>query len=229
MNPSKLLELFRDEVDDISEPYLWSDENFYTYLNDAQDVFVRMIGGLADRRSVLAKINYNAGDQFKGYDDRILRIKGCWTETNDKVVVQNLDSLEGGYMDDDYGNLTNAGLDDSLTGDVKYIITDVESGDMQLYPIPDHTGYLRLYVYRRPLKEITGSGSKLEVASFYHLNLLNWVKYKAYMNQDVEAFDASKARDFKRAFVDGVSEAKTDKLAREDRKRVVQYGGIKMS
>jgi hypothetical protein len=130
---------------------------------------------------------------------------------------------------DDYGVRTNAGLDDGLTGDIKYIITDVDAGDMQLYPIPDHDGYIKLYLYRRPLKEITGSGSKLEVPSFYHLNLLNWVKYKAYMNQDVEAFDRSKAVDFRKAFVDGVSEAKTEKSAREDRKRVVQYGGIPMS
>jgi hypothetical protein len=49
------------------------------------------------------------------------------------------------------------------------------------------------------------------------------------MNQDVEAFDKSKATDFRKAFVDGVSEAKTEKSAREDRKRVVQYGGIPMS
>lgn len=229
MNPSQLLELFRTEVDDISEPYLWSDETFYTYLNDAQDVFVRMIGGIADRRSVLAKINYNAGDQFKPYDDRILRIKGCWTETNDKVVVQNLDSLEGQYLEDDYGTLTNAGLDDGKTGSVKYIITDVEAGDMQLYPIPEADGFLRLYLYRRPLKTISGASSKLEIPDFYRLNLLNWVKYKAYMNQDVEAFDRSKATDFRRAFVDGVAEAKTEKSAREDRKRVVQYGGIQMS
>lgn len=231
MNPSQLLDLFRTEVDDTSEPYLWSDENFYTYLNDAQDVFVRLIGGIADRRSVLSKVTYKAGDQFKPYDDRILRIKGCWDENNDKVVVQNLDSLEGsgGYLEDDYGRRTNVGLDDGKTGSVRYIITDVEAGDMQLYPIPEADGYLRLYLYRRPLKEITGTGSKLEVSSFHHLNLLNWVKYKAYMNQDVEAFDRSKALDFRRAFVDAVAEAKTEKSAREDRKRVVQYGGIPMS
>lgn len=228
MKTSELLALFRRETDDIAEPYLWSDEEFYIYLNDAQDVFVRLIGGIADRRSALTKLNYKTGDQFKPFDDRILRIKGVQDENNNKVTVQNYDSLETNYLEDDYGRRFNAGLDDGRTGDIKYVITDVEAGDIQFYPIPDHDGYLKLYIYRRPMKEITGAGTELEISSFHHLNLLNWVKYKAYMKQDVETFDQTKARDFRRAFVDGVTEAKTEKAAREDRKRVVQYGGIPM-
>lgn len=227
MKTSELLALFRMETDDVAEPYLWSDEEFYIYLNDAQDVFVRLTGGIADRRSALTKITYKIGDQFKKYDDRILRIKGVQDESNNKITVQNYDSLETGYLEDDYGRRINAGLDDGRTGPIKYLITDVDAGDIQLYPIPDRDGYLKLFVYRRPYRECSSS-VELEIPSFHHLNLLNWVKYKAYMKQDVETFDQAKARDFRRAFVDGVTEAKAEKSAREDRKRVVQYGGIPM-
>ncbi len=230
MNPSELLELFREETDDISEPYLWSDKNFFTYLNDAQDVFTRLIGGIADRRSAITKITYKAGKQFLKYDNRILKIKKAQDDRNNPIEIQNVDSLEGGYLNNDYGNRVNAGLDDGLTGPiVKYLITDVDASDIQMYPIPDHDGYVRLYIYRRPLKEITGPSTQLEVPSFHHLNLLNWVKYKAYMKQDVETFDKAKARDFRREFVDGITEAKAEKAAREDRKRIMSYGGIRMS
>jgi hypothetical protein len=99
---------------------------------------------------------------------------------------------------------------------------------MQLYPIPDHDGYLRLFVYRRPLEEITASSSEFEISSQHHLNLLNWVKYKAYMKQDVETFDQSKALDFRKAFSEWIVGAQKEKAAREDRKRTVQYGGIPM-
>jgi len=229
MNPSQLLELFRSETDDIAEPFLWSDAEFYVYLNDAQDTFVRAIGGIADRRSPLTKIKYKAGDKFRDYDARILRIKGVQDEQNNNIEVQNLDSLSGAYLENDYGTRVNAGLDDSRTGQIRYVINDVESTDLQLYPIPDRDGYLRLFVYRRPLDEITSASSVLEVPSFQHYNLLNWVKHKAYMKQDVETFDGAKAKDFKNAFLDGISEAKSLKAAREDRKRIMSYGGIRMS
>lgn len=230
MKTSELLNLFRLETDDTMEPYLWSDFEFLTYLNDAQDVFVRLIGGIADRRSPLTKVKYKAGDQFKKYDERILKIKAVKDANNDRVVIQNYESLEaGGSLADDYGLFSNSGIDDSLTGDVRYIITDVDASEFQLYPIPDADGQLNLVVYRRPLDEITSTNTELEVSSYQHLNLLNWVKYKAYMKQDVETFDKTKALEFRAAFVDGVMAAKKDKASREDRQRVVQYGGIPMS
>lgn len=229
MKTSEILDLFRKETDDVMEPYLWSDEEILAYLNEAQEVHVRLTGGIADRRSPLTKLTYKTGDQFRKYSDRILRIQGAWDENNNKVTVQNYDSLETGYLEDDYGRRINAGLDDTRTGPIKYMITDVDAGDIQLYPIPDHDGYIRMYIRRLPREEITSTGSELEISSYHHMNLLNWVKYKAYMKQDAETFDGAKARDFRMAFVDGLENARKDKAAREDRKRVVQYGGIPMS
>lgn len=229
MTPNELLNLFRSEVDDKALPYLWSDEEFYAYLNEAHDLFVRLIGGLADRRSPMTKLTYKSGDQFKKYDDRILRIKGAFDETNTIISVRNLDNFETGYLDDDYGSRYRASLDDGVTGPIKYLITDIDANEIQFYPIPDHDGFIRLYVYRRPLEEITGGSSNLEIPAHHHLNLLNWVKYRAYMKQDVEAFDGTKAAEFRQAYTDWIVQAKKEKSSREDRKRIVSYGGIPMS
>ena len=229
MTPSELLSQFRREVDDLAEPYLWSDEEFYLYLNEAQDLHVRLIGGIADRRSTMTKISYKSGDQFKKYDERILRIKGAFDELNNVLTVRNLDNFESVYLEDDYGMRVNAGLEDGRTGNIKYLITDVESDEVQFYPLPDHDGYVRLYVYRRPLEEITGASSELEIPSHHHLNLLNWVKYKAYLKQDVETFDGTRSAEFRKAFSDWIVDANKEKAAREDRKRTVTYGGIPMS
>jgi hypothetical protein len=227
MTPKELLELFRKEADDTTKPYLWSDEEFYYYLNEAQDLHVRLVGGIADRRSPLTKVTYKTGDQFRKYDERILRIKGAFDESNNILTIRNLDNFESGYLEDDYGQRLNVGLEDGKTGDIKYLVTDVETGEFQLYPIPDHEGWIRLYVYRLPLEEVTAS-SELEIPTFHHLNLLNWVKHKAYMKQDVEAFNMSKATDFRAAFSNWIVEAKKEKSSREDRKRTVSYGGIPM-
>jgi hypothetical protein len=228
MQPSELLELFRKEVDDRAEPYLWSDEEFYVYLNEAHSLFVRLIGGIADRRSPLTKISYKVGDQFKKYDDRILRIKGAFDEQNRILTIRNLDNFESGYLEDDYGVQIMSGLEDGRTGPLKFLITDVEAFELQLYPIPDHDGFIQLYVYRLPLKNITES-SEFEISEPHHLNLLNWVKYKAYLKQDVETFDGTRAVEFRQAFSDWIVTARNEKAGREDRKRVVSYGGIPMA
>lgn len=229
MSPGELLGLFRKEVDDLAEPYLWSDEEFYFYLNEAHSLFIRLIGGIADRRSPMTKITYKTGDQFKKYDPRILRIKGAFDEQNKIITIRNLDNFESGYLEDDYGMRINSGLDDGRTGPLKFLITDVEAFEIQLYPIPDHDGFVRLYVYRLPLENIVNESSEFEIAEPHHLNLLNWVKYKAYMKQDVETFDVAKATDFRQAFSDWLVMARNEKAGREDRKRIVTYGGIPMS
>ena len=229
MTPEKLYDLFRLEVDDLSEPYLWTREEFLAYLNEAQDLHITEIGGIADRSSPFTKVSYKAGDKFLKYDERILRIKGAWDENNRRVGIKNLDNLDGVAMSDDYGSRSLTGLDDALTGEVRVIITDVEDEKFQLYPIPEAVGYLQLYVFRRAIYEITEDSEKFEIPSAYHLNLLNWVKYKCYGKQDVETFDGTKAAEFRSAFTAGVDKAGRDREARHDRKRVVSYGGIPMS
>lgn len=223
MTPQELLDLFRLELDDTAKPYLWEDDEFYAYLSEAQDLFVREIGGIADRRSALTKISYKAGDQFKKYDPRILRIKGAFDQDSRFIEVKNLDNFDGPYFEDDYGQRSLNGLDDTRTGPVRAIITDVEEDSIQLYPIPETDGYIRLFVYRRPLDPIEESSSELEVKEQHHLCLLNWVKYKATMKQDAETFDTNKAAAFRGAFAEGIEWAKKEKAAREDRKRVVRF------
>jgi len=228
MSPEDLLTLFRQELDDIASPYLWSDSEFYIYLNEAQDMFVREIGGIADRRSTLTKISYKTGDQFKKYDERILRIKGAFDETNRILTIRNLENFDSGYFEDDYGARFAFSLDDDKTGDLRFLITDTGATEIQLYPKPDHDGFIRLYVFRRPAADITNGNSEIELPSHQHLCLLNWVKYRALMKNDVEAFDAPKATDFRAAFAYDIEYAKREKSGREDRKRSMGYGGIPM-
>lgn len=225
MTPTELLELFRLETDDVSEPYLWSDKEFYTYLNEAQEIFVRETGGLSDRRSSLTSITYKVGDQYKKYDERILRISGAQDESNKFIGIRNYDNMSGVCVDD-YGRHVTEAIDDTLTGPIRFLITDVEAKEIQLYPIPDAAGSLKLFIKRLPLRKVEGEDSVLEIDSQHHLSLLCWIKYKAFMKQDVETFEGSKAVDFRMMFSEALGRARKEKSAREDRKRTVRYGGI---
>lgn len=223
MLPSELLELFRLELDDTQEPYFWSDGEFYTYLNEAHDLFVRLIGGISDRRSPLTKVSYKAGDQFKKFDPRILRIKGATNEKQKILGIYNFDNFDGRSRGDDYGASYVDGIDDTKTGELQYLITDVDAKEFQLYPIPESDGYIRLFVSRRPLDKIEGGSSEFEIDEHHQLNLLNWVKYKALSKQDAETFDSEKAAAFRLAFSEWTVEASREKRAREDRKRTVRF------
>lgn len=229
MEIAKLLELFRLETDDISEPYLWSDFEFFIYLDDAQKTFVRRTGGISDSSSAITRIPFRINDTLIKFDERILRITQAKDDQNRKIVVRNIDNFEDSpYLDDDYGNMVNAGLDDGRTGPLRYIITDMEQNKLRLYPLPDTAGTLQLYVRRLPLDDIEDEDSTFEIHSQHHLALLNWVKYLAFMKQDVETFNQSKAEDFRIAFEAYAVAAAREKSGREDRKRVVRYGGIPM-
>jgi hypothetical protein len=226
MTPSNLLKLFRKEVDDEAEPQLWSDFEFFVYLNDAQDVFVRETGGLSDRRSTWTTMKYKTGDKFRKYNPRILRISGAQDENKKFIGIRNFDNIESGMASDDYGNRTINSFDDDLTGPVNFLITDVEAKEVQLYPVPDHDGTLQLFIKRLPLKEIEDGDSVLEINDQYHLELLSWVKYKCYSKQDSEVFDPKKAAEFRTEWDRCTKKAGKEKTAREDRKRTVRYGGI---
>lgn len=226
MNPEKLLELFRLELNDTVEPYFWSDTEFYTYLNEAHDVFIRLIGGISDSSSALTSIKYKTGDKLVKYDERILRIKGARDAANNRITVQNYESFVEGYPSDDYGNMVNADLDDGLTGTIRYLITDVEDDKIQLYPIPEADGTLYLRIYRTALNDIENNRSEFEIPSRHHIHLLHWVKYRALNKQDAETFELGNAEDCKQDFIEYVTIAAREKSSREDRKRVVRYGGL---
>ncbi len=229
MEVAELLELFRLETDDISEPFLWSDAEFFIYLSDAQDTFTRRIGGIADSSSSITKITFKINDTFVKYDERILRIKSAMDDQNRKITLRNSDNFEDNPgMSDDYGSMVNAGLDDGRTGPLRYLVTDIEEDKIRLYPLPDKAGFIRLYVYRQPLNRIVNADSILEIQSHHHLALLDWVKYKAFMKQDVETFDQVKAEDMRATFEIYASIATREKATREDRKRTVVYGGVPM-
>ena len=48
MNATELSDYFRSQVRDEVAPYLWTDTDVLTYMNEAQKMFVRLTNGIYD-------------------------------------------------------------------------------------------------------------------------------------------------------------------------------------
>ena len=62
MDTTELLGLFRAEMRDQEQPYLFADETVYAYINAAQVEFCRLTEGIEDGRSI--KLNVVPGVEW---------------------------------------------------------------------------------------------------------------------------------------------------------------------
>lgn len=229
MTPGELLELFRLEVDDDVTPYLWSDDEFYAYLNEAHDLMIRWTGGIEDSTSPLTKLKYKAGEREVSFDERILYIKSIRDGNGNLLESENIETFELSQrgFSDDYGKTNGRrSISDSSTGTPRFLVNDGDANQLILYPLPDADGELRLRVTRTARGEITGPSDELEIPTHWHIGLLAWVKFRAYRKQDVETFDKDAANNFREDFMEYVRTNTAEKRRREDIPRVVSYGGI---
>ena len=115
---------------------------------------------------------------------------------------------------------------DGTTGPVQAIIIGIEPHKIRVWPVPNETVTLQLLVFRLPLTDIDDDGQQLEIDPQHHEHLLLWCKHRAYSKQDAEAFDKTKAADFKAQFLDYCEQAKLEQRRLRHKTRVVAYGGL---
>lgn len=68
----------------------------------------------------------------------------------------------------------------------------VHDSEIENAGIADTAGTLHLEVYRSPLANASVSG-QFEIPEKYHAKLIDWVKYKAFSNPDVDIYDVKKS------------------------------------
>ena len=75
MDSTALYNLFRSEVRDEVEPFLWSDTEVYSYIDSAQKMFCRLGGGISDATSAITQVAAVASQPFTTISSRILKIR----------------------------------------------------------------------------------------------------------------------------------------------------------
>jgi len=218
MTPLQLKNFFRSDVRDEAAPYLWSDAEIYSYMDDAQKMFCRLTGGLADYSSPLCEIPVSAGARTVAYDPRILKLRGIRRVSDGEgVKVLNYEDMDVRYAD--HRNWERP-------GPIQAVITGMEANKLVLVGTPVVDDALRATVYRLPLEAVTETSTSFEIDEQHHRHLLSWMKHLAHEKQDAETYDRGRAAEFRQKFLEYCAEAKGERERREHKYRTISYGGL---
>lgn len=222
MTPLGVVQRFRKDVDDTVEEYFWSDTEVLGYLNGAQDMLCRLVGGLRDASSEAAEVEVEPGEPFAVLHPTVLKIRGATLQSTGRPV--DIVSYEDLSQDPCSTELT-------LSGPVRKAVIGMEEERLRLIRIPTAADTIRLVVERLPLQtlavgELSKIPDRFEVREEHHLALLLWMKHLAYAKQDAETFDKAKSEDMKQQFADYCATAKAEKDVRNYKPRRVVYGGL---
>ncbi|MDQ8046832.1 MAG: hypothetical protein REI11_19670 [Patulibacter sp.] len=216
MTAGELLGLFRLEIDDLEAPFLWTDAEVLSYIDDAQKEFCRKTDGLSDATTpAVTQLPIAVGDSFLPLHPSILKIRGVTrADTGRTVEVLNNEDLAAKRL-----------RFDGHPGRLQYLVIGEERNKARVYPLPNEAVQLQLLVFRLPLVRITAVGQELEVSDEHQVGLMHWLKKRAYLKQDADAFDKLKAADFEQRFYAFCAEVKEEERRKAHKPRTVAYGG----
>lgn len=213
MDSTSLLALFRSEVRDEVEHYLWSDTEVLGYIDDAQKMFCRLTNGIMDSVSALTSIEVTTGDTFVAYSDKILSIVRGYREIDKQpLTIINDDELEG-----------NESILTESPGRTRILVVGMDASNLRLIPEADDDDTLHLSVRRLPLNNISAVDQALEIQEKHHRHLLLWVKSLAHSKMDAETFNSAKASEFEDAFRKYCTSAESEEGKRSHRRRTVRF------
>jgi hypothetical protein len=231
-----LLAEFRSQIDDEAPPYLISDDSALMYAVDAQDMFVRLTGGIKDVTVAAADVGAPAtrlqdltlaeDDPYSAVSPYVLRVRSgrLLTAEKDVIFISEGDLPQTNFSD--YGISTSMSLDDTDTGDVKYGLHDVRDGFIRWVRVPDTADTCRLSVYRLPFPRIVEQEDDLEIEEQHHLHLVKWMKHMAYSKEDAEIYDKGLSEQNKEMFESYCRQSSGEAARRRYKPRVVHYGGL---
>ncbi len=229
MNSTALHDRFRSDTRDVEEPPLWTSSEIYQYINDAQIMFTRLTGGIADATSSITQLPISVGQVFVDLSPKILKIRQAVRLSDYRdVELKNIEDFQrSGY--DRYPNAYGTGQRfsrlDSTTGPIHSLVLGMEANKARIVDIPLVADTIALTVYRMPLEEITAKDQDLEIDEQHHQHLLLWVKRCAHMKQDAETFDRGRSENFEAQFMAYCQQAKLERERREHKFRTIEYGG----
>ena len=158
MTTTELLALFRAEVYDLAEPYLWSDALVYIYIDDAQKQFCRDTEGLEDARSF--KLSITADTEWYTLDPKILKVR----DAIDKATGYDMPIIAVEKMK------SNGMRFDNSLGPLKALISGMEKGKYRAWPMPNQESTIELRTFRLP--ETVVAGDDFEIDEQHHQHLL---------------------------------------------------------
>lgn len=198
MKLRELIEIFRNEVDDAAEPFLWTEEELIEYTNDAENEAARRGRLLVDSTTPeICEIALVAGTAAYALDPRVIFVRRARVASRSlplaRATLRDFDSEVPGW--------------EAHTGTITSFITDYDTGKLRLYRKPTADDTLLLSVTRLPLNEMKKLDDAPEIHARFQRNLRHWLKFRAYSKQDAETKDDKKAAEGLALFVKEFGEA----------------------
>lgn len=242
--PCELKERFRKDVNDVEggtqgDDFLWSDEEVFDYMDEAQREFVRRTHILRKTHPftpVITEITYTAPvgtpvnlDGFVTPNPQIirpLRARMQNSSNRDPLQIITAESLDEGFIIRDYGTFFTGDWQNQA-GVARFLITNMQEDMYRLAPIPVNSDILELTVEHMPLNTLTDTSNVFEVTEREdQLTIMLYMKHLAFGKQDADTYDKELSDRFETAF-----EKKADNRRREVRRSRfrhtgMNYGGI---
>lgn len=226
---AQLLTFFRNDMDDTETPYLWSDSEFYRYMDTAQRQFARDTKYFYDSQtSAVCDVTVTAGQETVTLDPRVFEVRRAQLDsTNRPLSVLNFNELDTHvHSGDSYEQWEITSWSES-TGTPRHLVLNVDNNEGRLVPAPTGNTTLSLWVYRDPLTDIDDGNSTIEVADRNdQLVVLLYAMYLAYSKQDADVYDERRANAKLAEYQFGVLQANSRLDKYRTRPGTVRYGGL---
>lgn len=185
MNVAELIDAYRDETSDTAKPYFVSNATALRYLNEAQTEAARRAHLLIDSSSAVARASVSMGDPVVSIDSRVIAIRRLRLSS----ATNQLRKYRAREMDE-----TNPGWDASTSQSTPICaVLDYDTDAICLYPIPAKDDELAMTVVREPMEAMSVNQDIPEISPRWHAGLIEWMKFRAYTNDDSELYDEKKA------------------------------------
>lgn len=184
MNLEQLIASARNRSNDLAAPFLWSDEEWTEYANDAEEEACRRARLIVDSTTDdVTLITLNTTDATYDLDQRVIFIKRAKLAGRSEVLhpisFEDLDRCAPDWENE--------------TGEPRNYVPDMDEDVFRPYPSPDVAGEVRLTVIRTPLEPMAKLEDTPEIKPRYHLGLVDWMLYRAYSKPDAETKNDTKA------------------------------------
>lgn len=231
-NSGELYDAFRSDVADEVEPYLWSDPNIYTYMNDAYKTFARLTGGIADSSSSVTQIPVVASVATATVSPLILKFRQAFlTSTGEEIDIIN-EQDAGLISSSDYGQIRKL-VRDSREGAVRYMMIGLErsqaGGTVRWVQVPAVDDMVELVVYRLPSEIIRVGDRNFEFSEIgqEHIEFLKLrMKALAYDKQDAETRNQADSKMYDNEFTAYCVKVKNEWERYKHKTREIAYGGL---
>lgn len=192
MTRGELRRRWRSRVKDIKpQSYLWSEEDFDAFLDEAIIEAARRAHLIVDSSSDLTQVTLGAGELSCPLDPRIIFVRRARLVT----ARRKLNPALTRDLDQQVPEWESATASSPLV-----YVPDWQSGALAVWPPSAIDDTLALTVVREPLAGLASDTESPEIAPRYHLSLLDWVSYRAYSDQDADGADPKAAEQALAAF-----------------------------